>query len=128
MFIIATMKQLTEKEEELMRKLWTKDEMTAREVLDMYPEPRPHFNTIATVLRVLEQKGWVKHRPIGNTHLYRAAVSEEEMGRRSLKNIVSKFFNGSMAGMISSFMKNENLSKEEIDELFDIVENKRKES
>ena len=128
MFIIATMKQLTEKEEELMRKLWTKDEMTAREVLEMYPEPRPHFNTIATVLRVLEQKGWVKHRPIGNTHLYRASVSEDELGRKSLKNIVSRFFNGSMAGMISSLMKNENLSKEEIDELFDIVENKRKES
>ena len=121
------MKQLTAKEEELMRKLWTKDEMTAREVLEMYPEPRPHFNTVATVLRVLEQKGWVKHRPIGNTHLYRAAFSEDEMGRKSLKNIVSKFFNGSMAGMISSLMKNENLSKEEIEELYDIVENKRKE-
>ena len=122
------MKQLTAKEEELMRKLWTKDEMTAREVLEMYPEPRPHFNTVATVLRVLEQKGWVKHRPIGNTHLYRAAFSEDEMGRKSLKNIVSKFFHGSMTGMISSLMKNETLSKEEIEELFDIVENKRKES
>ena len=126
--IIYIMKQLTEKEEELMRKLWTKDEMTAREVLEMYPEPRPHFNTIATVLRVLENKGWVKHRPIGNTHLYRAAVSEDELGRKSLKSIVSKFFNGSMAGMVSSLMKNENLTKEEINDLWDIVNNKKHES
>ena len=122
------MRQLTEKEEELMRKLWTKDEMTAREVLEMYPDPRPHFNTIATVLRVLENKGWVKHRPIGNTHLYRASVSEDELGRKSLKSIVSKFFNGSISGMMNSLMKNEQLSKEEINEIWDIVNNKKNES
>ena len=63
------MKPLTEKEEEIMRKLWTKDEMIAREVWEMYPEPRPHFNTVATFLRILENKGWVNHRPIGNPHL-----------------------------------------------------------
>lgn len=122
------MKQLTEKEEELMRKLWTKDEMIAREVWEMYPEPRPHFNTVATFLRILEQKGWVKHRPIGNTNLYRAAVSEEEFGRKSLKSIISKFFNGSMAGMVSSLLKDEDLSKSQIDELIEIVENRKKES
>ena len=123
------MKQLTEKEEELMRKLWTKDEMTAREVLELYPEPRPHFNTVATVLRVLENKGWVKHRPIGNTHLYRAAFSEEEMGRKSVRSIVSKFFNGSLLGMVSNLIKNEKLTREEIDELYQMIEeNKKKES
>ena len=115
------MKQLTEKEEEIMRKLWTKDEMIAREVWEMYPEPRPHFNTVATFLRILEQKGWVKHRPIGNTNLYRAALSEEEFGKKSLKSIISKFFHGSMSGMVSSLLKDENLSKEEIDELVRIV-------
>lgn len=110
-----------------MRKLWTKDEMTAREVLEMYPEPRPHFNTVATVLKVLENKGWVKHRPIGNTHLYRAAVSEDELGRKSIGSIITKFFNGSLVGMVSSLMKNENLSKEEIEELYSLIEeNKNK--
>lgn len=120
------MRQLTEKEEELMRKLWTKDEMTAREVLEMYPEPRPHFNTVATVLRVLEAKGWVKHRPIGNTHLYRAALSEDEMGRKSVKSIISKFFNGSLVGMVSSLVKNEKLTNEEIEELYKMVRNNKK--
>lgn len=120
------MKQLTKKEEELMRKLWTKDEMTAREVLEMYPEPRPHFNTVATVLRVLENKGWVKHRPIGNTHLYRAAMSEDELGRKSVGSIISKFFNGSLVGMVSSLLKNENLSKEEINDLYKMIEENRK--
>ena len=58
------MKPLTEKEEEVMRKLWNKNEMIAREVWDQYTEPRPHFNTVLTFLRILEQKGWVKHRTI----------------------------------------------------------------
>lgn len=120
------MKQLTDREEEVMRKLWTKDEMIAREIWEMYPEPRPHFNTVATFLRILEQKGWVKHRPIGNTHLYRAAFSEEEMGRKSLKSIASKFFKGSMAGMVSSLLNDEELTKEEIAELKKIVEDSKK--
>ena len=120
------MKQLTEKEEEVMRKLWTKDEMIAREIWEMYPEPRPHFNTIATFLRILEQKGCVKHRPIGNTNLYSAAVSEEEFGKQSLKSIISKFFKGSMMGMVNALLKDEKLSKEEISELIDLVENKKK--
>lgn len=120
------MKQLTEKEEELMKKLWTKREMIARELWEMYPEPRPHFNTVATFLRILENKGWVKHRTIGNTNLYSSTVSEEEFGRKSLKSIIAKFFNGSMAGMVSSLMKEKNLTAKEIQELVDIMEDRKK--
>lgn len=120
------MKPLTEKEEEIMRKLWTKDEMIAREVWELFPEPRPHFNTVATFLRILENKGWVKHRPVGNTHLYMAAVSEEEMGRMSLKNIASKFFNGSMGAMVDAILKDENISKEEIEKIAALVRNRNK--
>lgn len=123
------MKQLTKKEEELMRKLWEKnDEVIARELVEMYPEPRPHFNTIATFLKILENKGWVTHRPIGKTHLYKAAVSEQEYGKKSLKSIISKFFHGSMTGMVSSLIKDEDLSPKELEELINLMENKKKES
>ena len=115
------MKQLTEKEEEVMRKLWTRDEVTARELLEMYPEPRPNFNTIATFLRILENKGWVKHRAISKVHLYRAALTQEEMGRKSVKSIAGKFFNGSLAGMVSSLLKDEELTEEQLRELKEIV-------
>ncbi|MCH5232468.1 MAG: BlaI/MecI/CopY family transcriptional regulator [Muribaculaceae bacterium] len=120
------MKSLTDKEEDLMRKLWTKDEMIAREILEMYPEPRPHFNTVATFLRILEKKGWVKHRTIGNTNLYSAKISQDEFSRSSLKSFVSKFFNGSMAGLVNALLKDENLSDKEIAELIEIVKNKKK--
>ena len=121
------MKQLTEKEEEVMRKLWTKDEMIAREVWEQYYEPRPHFNTVLTFLRILEQKGWVKHRTIGNTNLYSAIVSREEVGKSSLKTLIENFFNGSAAGLVNALIKDENLSEKEMKEVFDLVENKKKE-
>lgn len=118
------MKHLTSKEEEVMKKLWTRDEMTAREIMEMYPEPRPHVNTISTFLRILEEKGLVKHRAIGTTNLYRASLSEEEMGYKSMKSIISKFFRGSMTSMISSLIKNEGLNEEEIGELRKLVNSK----
>ena len=121
------MKQLTEKEEEVMRKLWTKDEMIAREVWEQYSEPRPHFNTVLTFLRILEQKGWVKHRTIGNTNLYSAIVSREEVGKSSLKTLIENFFNGSAAGLVNALIRDENLSEKEMKELIDLVENKKKE-
>ena len=120
------MKQLTEKEEEVMMKLWNKEEMIAREVWELYPEPRPHFNTVTTFLRILEQKGWVKHRSIGNTNLYRAVVTREEVGKNSLKTLIKNFFNGSVAGMVNALLKDENLSDEEIKELIELVDNKKK--
>ena len=121
------MKPLTEKEEEVMRKLWMKDEMIAREVWEQYPEPRPHFNTVLTFLRILEQKGWVKHRTLGNTNLYKAVVSREEVGKNSLKSLIMNFFNGSAAGLVNALLKDENLSRDEIKELIDLVETKKKE-
>lgn len=122
------MKQLTEKEEEVMRKLWTKDEMIAREIWEQYTEPRPHFNTLLTFLRILEQKGWVKHRTIGNTNLYSAIVSREEVGKNSIRNLIKNFFNGSAAGMVNALLKEEKLSDDEIKELIELIQNKKKES
>ena len=119
------MKPLTNKEEEVMRKLWTKDEMIAKEIWDQYSEPRPHFNTVLTFLKILEQKGWVKHRTIGNTNLYRAIVSREEVVKSSLKTLIKNFFNGSAAGLVNTLIKDENLSDTEIEELIDLVENKK---
>ena len=101
--------------------------MIAREVWEQYQEPRPHFNTVLTFLRILEQKGWVKHRTLGNTNLYKAVVSREEVGKNSLKSLIMNFFNGSAAGLVNALLKDENLSHDEIKELIDLVETKKKE-
>ena len=108
-----------------MKIFWKHDELTAREVMEMFPEPRPHFNTVATFIHLLENKGLVSHRAIGKTHLYRAAVSEEEMGRRSLKSIMTRFFNGSMAGMVSSLLQDEEITAEEVQELREMIKKRK---
>lgn len=123
----ANYRPLTVKEQEMMEKLWTREEMTAREIMEMYPEPRPHINTVSTYLKVLEDKGWVKHRPIGTTNLYRAALTEREMGHKSLKTVVSQFFKGSMAGLISELVAKEDLSDKELKELKDLIDKKTSE-
>lgn len=121
------MKELTPKEEEVLRKLWSEGEMTPRQVHESFDEPRPHFNTVATYLRILEQKGWVVKSPIAGTHLftYRAKMNEEEVGRNSLKGIVTRFFNGSVAGMISSLLNDKDLTDDELQELIDLVNHKK---
>lgn len=101
--------------------------MTPRQVHESFDEPRPHFNTIATFLRILEQKGWARRNPIPGTHLYTysATMTEEEAGRKSMKNIVSRFFNGSVTGMVSSLLNDKELTDKEISELIELVKNKK---
>lgn len=123
----ANYRPLTVKEKEMMEKLWTREEMTAREIMELYPEPRPHINTVSTYLKVLEDKGWVKHRPIGTTNLYRAALTEKELGHKSLKSVVSQFFNNSMKSMISQLIQEEDLSDEELEELKEMINKKASE-
>lgn len=119
------MKELTEKEEEVMRKLWTAPEMTARQIWELYDDPRPHFNTVSTFIHILEKKGWVKHRTIGNTNLYSAIISQEEVGKKSLKNLFANFFKGSVTGLVSALLQEEKLSDEQIRELIEMVESKK---
>ena len=119
------MKELTEKEEEVMRKLWTAPEMTARQIWELYDDPRPHFNTVSTFIHILEKKGWVKHRTIGNTNLYSAIISQEEVGKKSLKNLFANFFKGSVTGIVSALLQEEKLSDEQIRELIEMVESKK---
>ena len=119
------MKELTEKEEEVMRKLWTAPEMTARQIWELYDDPRPHFNTVSTFIHILEKKGWVRHRTIGNTNLYSAIISQEEVGKKSLKNLFANFFKGSVTGLVSALLQEEKLSDEQIRELIEMVESKK---
>jgi len=117
------MKSLTEKEEELMQIFWERGPLYVRQIVELYPDPKPHFNTISTFVRILEQKGYVVHEKTGNTHLYRAAVSREEHSRSTLRKIVDRYFNNSLTGVVSALFKDEQLSDEEIRELINKVTN-----
>ena len=120
------MKTLTKKEEEIMDFFWDKGPLFVKQLLDFYDEPRPHFNTLSTIVRGLEEKGFLSHNTFGNTYQYYASISREEFKRSTLKGIVSKFFNNSYMSVVSSLVKEEEISVEELKELIRQVEENNK--
>lgn len=116
--------KLTEREEELMRLFWQHGPMFVREVLDHMPEPKPHVNTVATFVRLLEQKGVLIHEAIGHNHRFYPTLSAEEYSRSALRNVISRYFNDSLHGAISALISDEKLSDEEFEELVRMVQQK----
>lgn len=123
---ISIMKTLTEKEEELMQIFWERGPLYVRQIVELYPDPKPHFNTISTFVRLLEQKGYVAHEKTGNTYLYRAAVSREEHSRSTLRKVVDRYFGNSLSGVVSALFKDEQLTDDEIRDLITKVTNQNK--
>ena len=116
------MRELTAKEEEVMRYFWDNDALFVKQLVEMYPEPKPHFNTLSTYVRALEDKGFLSHESFGTTYRYFAIITEEEYRNRTLKNVVKKYFDNSYLSVVSSLIKDENISVEEIRKLLDEVE------
>lgn len=116
------MKSLTSKEEEIMNFFWEKGPLFVRELLEFYDEPKPHFNTLSTIVRTLEDKGFVAHKSFGNTYQYYATVTEEQFRNSTLKGVISKYFNNSYLGVVSSLVKEEEISLDELKKLINEVE------
>ena len=119
------MKNLTNREEELMKLFWTKGPLFVKEIIAMLDEPKPHFNTISTIVRGLETKGFVAHEAFGNTHRYYAAVSESEYGKRTLGGVIGRYFNNSYLSAVSSLVKEEKISLDELKSLIELVEKQK---
>ena len=119
------MKRLTAKEEEVMGWFWEKGPLFVRELLSFYDEPKPHFNTLSTVVRGLEEKGFVGHKAYGNTYQYYATVSREDYRRGTLRGVISKYFDNSYLGVVSSLVQEEKISVEELKALIKQVEEGR---
>ena len=116
------MKRLTAKEEEIMGYFWEKGPLFVKQLLEYYEEPKPHFNTLSTIVRGLEDKGFLSHNTFGNTYQYYSAVSETEYSKGTLKNVIAKYFNNSYLGVVSSLIKEEDISVDELRKLLDEVE------
>ena len=101
---------------------WTEGPLFVKQLLEFYGEPKPHFNTLSTIVRGLEEKGFLAHNTYGNTYQYYAAVSEADYSRGTLKNVIAKYFNNSYLGVISSLVREEEISVDELRQLIDEVE------
>jgi BlaI family penicillinase repressor len=119
------MKHLTNREEEIMELFWEKGDLFVKEIIEMLEEPKPHYNTISTIVRLLEDKGFVGHKQYGNTYRYFALISREEFSKNTMKKMVNKYFDQSYASVVSMFVKEEKISIEEIQELIQQVLNNK---
>ena len=118
--------QLTDTEEELMRLLWEHGPMFVSSLLELYPEPKPHFNTVSTVIRRLEAKGFVAHNEISGSFQYYPVAKMETFRSRSLGRIIKSYFKGSYYGAVSTLVAEEKITADELRELLDLVEQKSK--
>ena len=116
------MKKLTNREKEIMDLYWQNGAMFVKELLEHYDEPKPHFNTLSTMVRILEKNGFLDHKQFGNTYQYFPVVSEKEYGRSSIAGVIKNYFNDSYLSAVSSFVKEEKISVEELKELIDQIE------
>lgn len=119
---------ITEKELPIMKMLWENGPMYVREMVAVYPEPKPHFNTLSTLVRILEDKGHVGHEVINTSHRFYAITPMEDFQKKSLAETVSNFFNNSYKSAVSTLVEEEKISLDELREIISYVENKNKKS
>ena len=118
------MKRLTSKEEEILGYFWAKGPLFVLELLDLQEEPKPHYNTLSTIVRTLEEKGYISYKVFGNTHQYYALISEDEYLKKTLKQVVDKYFDNSYTRVVSTLIEEEALTLDELQELIQQIKNK----
>ena len=118
----AKIKELTKAEEQLMQILWDKKKAFVNDLLEVLPEPKPAYNTVSTIVRILERKGFVSHKAYGNTHQYFPVVTKKAYTKQTFKTMLSGYFSNSFEQMVSFFATEEKLSLSEMEEIKRIME------
>ena len=119
------MQKLTNKEEEIMHILWKLKKAFVKDVMAEIIEDQPHYNTLSTIIRNLEEKGFVSHNAYGNTHQYFPIVSMEDYRKRFMNTAIENYFNNSYKSMVSFFAEEDKISAEELREILAIIEKKK---
>ena len=119
-------KKLAAKEEEVMTLFWQHGDMFIRDLLNYYEDPKPHYNTVATQVKFLEEKKFLGRRPMGNTNQYYALISEKEYKGSALSSVISQYFNNSYTSVVSHFIEEEVMDLDELKALINQIEMNRK--
>lgn len=117
------MKSLTKAEEQVMQILWLLKQGFLKDLMDKMPEPKPHSNTVATILKILIEKGFVDFEVLGRNNLYKPTVSKTEYGKKSINQLVKGYFEGSPAKLLSHFVNENKLSQEDLEALLEQIKN-----
>ena len=118
------MKKLTRKEEEVMKILWYLEKAFVKDIIAQYPDPKPHYNTISSLVRLLQEKGIIGYKQYGNTYEYFPLISKEDYRRPFMKQVVKDYFDNSYKNAVAFFVKEKGLSEEELEELIKMIKEK----
>jgi BlaI family penicillinase repressor len=121
------MQKLTNKEEEIMHILWKLKKAFVKEVMAEIKEEQPHYNTLSTIVRNLEEKGYVSHNAYGKTHQYYPIIAIEDYRKGFMNTAIDNYFNSSYKNMVSFFAKEEKISAKELREILAMIENPKEE-
>lgn len=113
------MKELTKAEEQIMQVLWDMNRAFVKEIIDRFPDPKPAYNTVSTIVRILQDKGFVGHEVFGKSHCYYPLVDKDTYTRKFLKNFIGNYFQSSFSQMVSFFAKEENVDLKELEEILE---------
>jgi len=113
--------KLTRKEEELMKFLWKLKKAFIKDIVDLYDDPKPHYNTVSTQVRILQDKGMIGYTQYGNTYEYFPLISKEEYRRSFMNQVISDYFDNSIQSVVAYFVKEKGLSSEEVEELVQMI-------
>ena len=118
------MKQLTKAEEEVMQVLWKLKKTNVASLIEELPEPKPAYNTVSTIVRILESKGFVDHEQLGKGYLYFPIVKKEEYSNQSINKLVDNYFQGSFKSMVSFFVNKNDISLKEMETILKEINKK----
>ncbi len=116
------MKELTNAEEQIMHVLWKLEKGFVNDIIEHMPEPKSAYNTVSTIIRILETKGVVAHNVFGKTHQYYPLISKDEYTKGFLNGFIKNYFSNSYTNLVSFFSKKENLSTKEIEEIIEMLQ------
>jgi len=120
------MKSLTKTEEQVMQVLWKLQQGFLKDILENSAEPKPHSNTIATILKILVEKGFVVYETQGRNNLYKPKISKSDYGKRSINQLVKGYFEGSPARLVSQFVNDNKLTQDELEALLQQIKSLKK--
>jgi BlaI family penicillinase repressor len=120
------MVKLAKREEQIMQVFWELKKAFIRDIIPLLPDPKPHYNSVATMVKILEEKNFLDHETTGNMHYYFPLVSREDYQKFAFKDVVSQYFDNSYPRMLAFFAKEQKLTEKQLTEIVNIIKKEKK--
>lgn len=117
--------KLAKREEQIMQAFWDLKKAYIKEIIPHLPDPKPHYNSVATIVKILEDKGFLDHETVGNIYCYYPKVTREEYQQHAMKDIVGQYFDNSYPRMLAFFAKQQKLTEDELNEIIHLIKSKK---